>query len=239
MSAPATPTASSLPTSGTGGAPDSTRLIFVLITMGLSNVDDLLAYWLHTDKGWIIASALTGLLLAAIVGFIIHYRDELFARLALFGLFAGFAELPADHYAVAVVKILVYPLHGPFIWSSPLYMPFSYIIVMVQLGYLGYWLTQRWGLVWATVAIAVLGGVNVPLYEYLANRAEFWYYHDCHMLFGTVPYITIFTETFFSLVLPFLVSLLPRVSWPVVALLGALEGAWMFVLFYFGFKVTG
>jgi len=239
MSAPAPPTASSPPASGAGGAPDSTRLIFVLITMGLSNVDDLLAYWLHTDEGWIIASALTLLLLTAIVGFIVHYRDELFARLALFGLFAGFAELPADHYAVAVVKILVYPLQGPFIWSSPLYMPFSYIIVMVQLGYLGYWLTQRWGLLWATVAIAVLGGVNVPLYEYLANRAEFWSYHNCHMLFGTVPYITVFAETFFSLVLPFLVSLLPRVSWPVVALLGVLEGAWMFVLFYFGFKVTG
>ena len=94
-------------------------------------------------------------------------------------------------------------------------------------------------MLWATVAIAVLGGVNVPLYEYLARRAEFWYYQDCNMLFGTVPYITIFAETFFSMVLPFLVSRLPRVSWPVVALLGVLEGAWMFVLFYFGFKLTG
>ena len=239
MPEPATLPTPPPPTVRLGGAPDSTRLIFVLVTMGFSTVDDLVAYFLHSDKGWLIASALTVVLLAAILGFIVHYRDELFARLFVFGLFAGFAELPSDHYAVGVLKIMVYPLQGPFIWSSPLYMPFSYIIVMVQLGYLGYWFTQRWGLLWATVAIAALGGVNVPLYEYLAKRAEFWYYQDCHMLFGTVPYITIFAETFFSLVLPFLVSLLLRVSWPVVALLGVLEGAWMFVLFYFGFKLTG
>jgi len=239
MPEPATLPTPPPPTVRLGGAPDATRLIFVLVTMGFSTVDDLVAYFLHSDKGWLIASALTVVLLAAILGFILHYRDDLFARLFVFGLFAGFAELPSDHYAVGVLKIMVYPLQGPFIWSSPLYMPFSYIIVMVQLGYLGYWFTQRWGLLWATVAIAVLGGVNVPLYEYLARRAEFWYYQDCHMLFGTVPYITIFTETFFSLVLPFLVSLLLRVSWPVVALLGVLEGAWMFVLFYFGFKLTG
>jgi hypothetical protein len=118
-------------------------------------------------------------------------------------------------------------------------MPFSYVVVMVQLGYLAYWCTKRWGLGWATLAIAVLGGVNVPVYEFLARRAEFWTYHDCRMLFNTVPYITILSETLLSLVLPFLVSLVRRVSWPVVALLGVLEGAWMLVVFYFGFKLTG
>ena len=220
------------------GAPEGKRLAFVIATMVFGIADDVIACFLPPDKGWLVASILTAVLVLAILGFTAHYRDQFFARLFVFGLFAGFAELPADYYSVSVLKILVYPEQGPFILSSPLYMPFSYIVVMVQLGYLSYWLTGRWGLVWATVAITLLGGLNVPLYEFLARRAGFWHYQDCYLLFGAVPPMVIVTEAAFSLVLPLVVSWLPRVSWLWVAALGVLEGVWMLVVFYLGFRLT-
>ena len=45
-------------------------------------------------------------------------------------------------------------------------MPFAYIVVLVQLGYLAYWMTQKWGVGTATILSGVIGGVNVPLYEF-------------------------------------------------------------------------
>lgn len=225
--------------SGLAGAPDSRRLAFVIATMVFGVAGDVIATRLPPQHGWLVASILTAVLVLAMLAFIAFYRDHFFARLFVFGLFAGFAELGADHYSVSVLKILVYPQDGPFIVSSPLYMPFSYIVVMVQLGFLSYWLTQRWGLGWATLAITLLGGLNVPLYEFLARRAGFWHYQDCYLLFGAVPPMVIVTEAAFSLVLPWIVRYLPRLSWFWVAALGVLEGLWMWVVFYVGFRLTG
>lgn len=215
-------------------------MAFVIVTMVFGIADDGIACFLPDPqaRGWLVASLLTAVLVLAIVGFAAYYRDQLFTRLLVFGLFAGFAELPADYYSVSVLEILVYPQHGPFILSSPLYMPFSYVVVMVQLGYLSYWFTRRWGLAWATVAITLLGGLNVPLYEYLAKRAGFWYYQDCYRIFDAVPPMVIVTEAAFSLVLPLAVSWLPRLPWRGVAALGVLEGLWMFVVFYVGYRLT-
>ncbi len=210
---------------------------FVIGMIVFSGLADSIAC--HFALGWRVAAWLTVVLVLSIVTFTAYYRDKLFAQLFLFGLVAGFAELPADHSAVAVYKILVYPLHGPFVWSSPLYMPFSYIIVMVQLGYLSLWMTKRWGLLRATLAIAIFGGINVPSYEYLAKGAEFWYYQNCNMIFGAVPYVTIFSETLFSLVLPVVVAQFHKVRWQWIVLFGLLEGAWMWLTFVLGIKLLG
>jgi len=50
--------------------------------------------------------------------------------------------------------------------------------------------------------------------------------------------MVIVTEAAFSLVLPLVVSWLPRISWLWVAALGVLEGVWMLVVFYLGFRLT-
>ena len=206
---------------------ESTRLKFVLITLVLAVAADTTAKVF--GLGWAAAAVITFSLNAAILGFAYLYADKLMAQLFVFGLMAGFAELPSDHYSVSTIGTLVYDKGGNFLWTSPLYMPFAYVVVLVQLGYLAYWMTQKWGLATATLLSGAIGGVNVPLYEYLAKGADYWYYKNCRMIFGGVPYYIVGGEIAFVAVLPIITSLLARAKWPAVAALGLLEGVVMFV----------
>jgi len=213
------------------------RLTFVVATLLFAGAADFLCAVFHL--GWVAATLLTIVLIAAIVVFTWYHRDRLFLQLLIFGLVVGFAELPTDHLAVVGQKTLVYPQEGPFIWSSPLYMPFAYIIIMVQLGYLGYWATRKWGLRVASIGIAVFGAINVPGYELLAKYADFWYYENCRMLLGAVPYYTIASELVFALALPPIVSLFDKAKWWLIVLLGLLEGVVMLLASLITFKILG
>nr|WP_156302314.1 hypothetical protein [Methylogaea oryzae] len=136
------------------------RLVFVLITMVLALVTDLVAWALHA--GWVAAALITFAVNGLILYRTYQTRDGLFARLYLFGLLVGFGELPTDHLAVSVQQTLVYAPGEPFIWDSPFYMPFSWALIMFQFGYLAYWMANRWGLGKATLLTGLLAPSTCP-----------------------------------------------------------------------------
>ena len=133
-----------------------------------------------------------------LVAFMIVRRDRFLANLMLFGLAVGFAELPSDAWLVDFLKTLDYSNgvdgagYNPMIWRSPIWMPFAWQIVAVQFGYIGLRLFERLG--WGGLLLAgLLGAVNIPYYEEMALRINWWRYRNCAMLLHT-PYAIIAGE---------------------------------------------
>jgi hypothetical protein len=215
------------------------RLVLVVSVLVANLVLEWAAGKVATEAtgGW-IATGVTFAVVAVIVGYLIRYRDPLMARLSFLGLVVGLAELPADAWAVSGVEILDYNPAGPFIWDSPLYMPFSWGVTVVVFGYAGIWIASRWGLPVAALALAVVGGLTLPGYETGAHYAHFWSYHDCWRVFGNItPVFLLFTETLISLTIPVLAVLAMKARVRTLVLLGLAEGAWMYAIsplfFYF------
>lgn len=217
---------------------DRARFRLVLTTLGLSFVGNAIAALY--SLGWPAAAAMTIALLGIIGRHVLRHRDPILGRLLVFGLLVGFGELPADHFGVVTTATLVYPTGQPMIGVSPLYMPFAWGIVFVQLGFLAWWLARRWGAGRTAVVLAIVGGVNIPIYEYLAKYADFWYYRNTPMLFGATPYYVILAETLLSLALPLLVaSISARTSARTLVALAALEAAWIYVAGRISYGLVG
>ena len=62
------------------------------------------------------------------------------------------------------------------LWDSPLYMPFSWAVVLTQIGYLGWLLLGRLRAWQVGLLLVPVSGVLVPLYENWAIRAGWWHY---------------------------------------------------------------
>lgn len=104
-----------------------------------------------------------------LLGFVLRHRDIILGRLLLFGLTVGFSELAADAWLVDYTGTLDYSIGGgPKLWRSPIWMPFAWEIVVVQFGYVGLWLWRRFDR-WGLIAIGMLGGINIPYYEEMAQ----------------------------------------------------------------------
>ena len=90
-----------------------------------------------------------------LLSFVFLRRDILIARLLVFGLADGFAELPADAWLVLHTRTLDYSGGGgPMLWCSPIWMPLAWQIVAVQFGYLGLRLRENFG--W--LGLLMIGG---------------------------------------------------------------------------------
>lgn len=217
---------------------DRARFRLILGTLGLSFVGNAVSAWFSI--GWISASIMTGVLLTWIVMHTARTRDPILTRLLAFGLFVGFGELPADHFGVVTTRTLVYPPGPPLIWDSPLYMPFAWVIVFVQLGYLAWWLSRRLGLRQTSLALAIFGGINIPIYEFLAKYANFWFYRNTPMLFGVTPYYVILAEALLSLALPLLVAGISERT-PVGSLMvrAAIQSIWIYAAGRIAFALVG
>ncbi len=204
------------------------RMILVLGTIGSSLVWDGLAAFL----GWgpWAAYAMTGILLVAFCGYALRTRDMVIVRLMWFGTVVGFGELFADNWAVNVSQTLVYLGDGPSVWASPLYMPFSWIVVITQIGYLAYWLTCKKGFLWAIVGATLLGATNIPVYEWLAAKAGFWYYQDCWLILKYTPVYVIAGEAALTAVLPLIVWRVESVPWKRILVLGVLQSLWVYFI---------
>ena len=166
-----------------------------------------------------------------LLGFVVVHRDRVLARLMIFGLAVGFAELVADAWLVDFTHTLDYsPGGGPMLWRSPLWMPFAWEVVTVQLSYLGLWLWQRYGSGVGLLLVGVLGAINIPYYEEMARRIHWWSYSGSRMLLHT-PWYIIVGEFGIAIVLTVLARLLPvRGTMPVIAL-GLVGGAGIFVCY--------
>lgn len=187
----------------------------------------------YLGSGALSASILTLIVFPSYLLYTLITRNPLMQRLMVFGFVLGVVELIADHFAVVTADSLrYYPEEEPFmVWTSPLYMPFAWTEVALQLALLGIRLTQRWGLALASVVLAVAGGVYVFFYENLAKSAGWWHYENVAMLWNT-PYFISGAEMLLFLVLPSVMLLIYKHSLWKAALWGAICSLWIWVTAY-------
>jgi hypothetical protein len=212
------------------------RLKIVGSTIGLN----ILVVALLTLAPW--SDWKTGLALnlfdnALLLAFVFLYHDTLLARMMVFGLVTGFAELAADAWLVDYTRTLDYSIGGgPMLWRSPIWMPVAWEIVAVQFGCLGLWLRDRLGAV-GLAAIGLLGAINIPYYEEMAKRIQWWQYHGCRMISNT-PYYIILGELLVAVAITLLARPLRRGAWAPVVPAGIAGGAAIFIAYALAYGVT-
>jgi len=200
------------------------RTRFVLFTLCLVlgwNFASSLVGW-----GWPTATIISFGVVALFISYAWRHHDNFVARIILFSLVTGWTELLADQWLVDVTGTLVYLPGGPFVWRSPLYMPFAWTVVTTQLGYIGWWLSKRYGTLFASVLIGLIGAVNIPLYEQWAKGANWWFYRNTSML-GNTPWYIIGGEFLIALTLPVAMSVVEKRHWRVSVLVGVAQGLWI------------
>lgn len=191
-----------------------------------------------TDAGWISAFTLAIGMYVIIGSFAYLTKDEFLYRLLLFGIIAGAVELFADCWLINSTLTLVYPQDEPMVACSPLYMPFAWAVVLVQVGYLGWLISGHKSLGFSMLATMVLGLLFIPLFEHWAFGAEWWYYRDTPMIFNT-PYYIIVAEGLICLVLPFFFKVQSHKKFSLAALFGIVQGFWIWAAYYISFMIVG
>jgi hypothetical protein len=212
------------------------RLLVVLATI----VVNVVAVGLLVIAPW--SDWRTGLALnlfdnALLLGFVILRRDALLARLLVFGLAVGLAELAADAWLVDYTRTLDYAIGGgPMLWRSPAWMPLAWEVVSVQFGYLGLRLCERFGSRGLAI-IGLLGALNIPYYEEMARRIHWWQYRDCRMISNT-PYYIILGELGIAIALTLLARPLRRGNLAPAPVLGVAGGAAIFICYALAYALT-
>jgi len=214
------------------------RLRFILATLAL------VAAWIITNSffktGWITAAILAFGVLIILITYVIRTDDQLIGKFIFFGLTAGFVELLADAWLVARTKTLFYEHGEPLLLDSPIYMPVAWAVILVQIGYLGYYIYLRKGLLFATIVTGLIGGAIIPIYEYSAKGAGWWAYEDLHRMFlGATPYYIILGEFLLALALPGLLILVSRRQFYWTLPIGAAMGIWIWISYFIAFQLLG
>jgi hypothetical protein len=181
-------------------------------------------------RGWVTAVALDTLAVSYLLCLAgRRIWRPLLVRLLLLGLVAGVLELATDAAGRDFAHSLVYPPGAPSVWVSPFYMPFSWMIVLTQLGYLGWrlrTLAPRMSVPLAVALTAVSGALIVPFYEETALYAGWWRYIPARLAFGHTPAYVFLFEGLVAAALPLVGAGLTRAPLTRVALRGAALGAW-------------
>jgi hypothetical protein len=104
----------------------------------------------------------------------------------------GVVELLADALCVHYTGTLDYaPAGSAPLFLSPWWMPLAWMVVAVQIGYVGAGLIARFG-AWRGAALTgLLGAVNIPFYEEMAYHANWWRYVQCFRVWHTPVYIVV------------------------------------------------
>ncbi len=179
--------------------------------------------------GWRFNVALLIVMLGGVALYLGKTRDRTLARLLLFSLIVGFGELPADSFGVQHECALVYPQDGLMLWDSPAWVPFSWTVLILQFSFFAWCAVRRWRVVWAGLALAIAGCLNIPFYETLARYADFWRYENCWALFDVTPYAVIFAEFLIGMALPLTVRGIERASTAGVVGRGIAFSLWIWI----------
>ena len=188
---------------------------------------------LHPWGGWKSPTIITTIAFIPVLIYMGMRRDAVAEKFMLACLISGFLELAADWYIIVVKPTTMYMGGGPFIWESPLYMPFSWTIVPFTVGMISRWVDKRWGLLTATIVAGLLGLLMVPAWEHLAKLAGFWYYYNTPMI-GNTPYYIMFGECIIFASLPFALRFINPSRWITSIGVGAGMGLWIFIAFWMG-----
>jgi hypothetical protein len=217
-------------------ATNKNRTLFVLgvMTFGIIVliIDSIQA------KGWISAAWWGYGLSAVFLAYSVITRDGMMLRFFLFCVTAGFAELIADAWLVDYTKTLIYPRPEPMLLSSPAYMPFSWTVVLMEVGYIGWLVSKKWGMLKASIFLCFLGAMLVPLYESWAIHAGWWHYINTPVIFK-VPTYVIIAEGLLMITLPFMLNKVENAKPGVVILWGLAEGVVMLLACYIAYSVAG
>lgn len=153
-------------------------------------------------KGWMGAGFNTTLVSIIYFVYAAKARNAMLTNWLILSLTAGFVELLADWWLVEKTVSLVYA-DGPKLVVSPIYMPFAWMLVIVQVGLVGQWFARRFSPTLAALMTATLAGITIPAYESLAKVADWWVYQNTPM-FMNAPYYIILGEFLIGLPLVFL-----------------------------------
>ena len=191
-------------------------------------LDFVLTYIDSVTKLWyigIIDLLLTALLLLLFIS--IRSFRPLLGRLMLVGFIAGICELFTDASGKYVVHSLIYPVGELSIWTSPLYMPLSWLVTLTYLGYISWRLRALLGLQIAILLCGLLGAIDIPFFEEISYYGGWWRYVPTHLMLGHTPaYVALF-EGLVVAALPLLFNRLERRSWIETVALGVVIGIWM------------
>jgi len=202
---------------------------FIFTTILVTLVVAAVSSYMHA--GWKSAFALSLGMFSVIAGYAIWAKDTFLYRLLLFGILAGLTELFADCWLVRSTGTLVYENSEPMLACSPLYMPFAWAVILVQVGYLG-WLIAGHKPLWISMlATMFIGLLFIPLFEHLAKGAGWWYYKDCLMIFNT-PYYIIMGEGLICMTLPLFFTIQSHKNYGLAAAFGLLQGLWIWGAYY-------
>lgn len=221
--------------------PDSTdplergRLWVVLGTVALNVVT---VSWLTMApwSDWRTGLALNFFNNWLLIRFAVLRRDKFLGRLILFGIVVGFAELPADAWLVDYTRTLDYSIGGgPMLWRSPVWMPLAWEVVAVQFGYIGLRLWERFGRA-GLLLIGLLGAINIPFYEEMARRINWWQYGGCRMISQT-PYYIIVGEFGIAVALAVLARKVRKGTWLTAIITGIMGGIAIFICYALAYAV--
>lgn len=188
--------------------------------------------------GWKAASASVVVSSVMLAVFCLRHPEPLFARLLVFGLGVGFAELLNDTWLIDK-NILIYDPGGPFIWKTPLYMPFCWALIFVTNGTIAAWLYGKLGGLKGALAMAAISGLYIPGFEATAAKALWWHYEHVKMLFGLAPDFVVLGEALLALPLPVMVVFFARRNFGIALGLGILEGLIVWLTTALALAVTG
>lgn len=202
------------------------RSIFIFTSMALAI--GLLALFAWKFPGWISASIWSYGFSLVYLLYVLIKKDYVLGRFLLFSLFAGFTELLPDGWLVSYTNTLFYPEGQPMLYHSPMYMPFSWVVVLTQIGYIGYLINKKHNLLVTSIIIGLLGSSIIPFYEYLAIHAEWWHYENAPK-WGIVPIYIFVAEGLLMLTIPDLFDRCERLHIKFIPLFGILQGLVMWV----------
>ncbi len=189
--------------------------------------------------GWKSAAFNPALMCGLFAVYIVKYRDSYLLGWAVFGVAAGFTELAADWWLVHRTESLVYAAGEPMLVASPLYMPFAWALLLLQIGAIAHWLRGRMSKVKAAIVTGLIGGVNIPLYEHLAADADWWVYVSTPMV-ANAPYYIILGEFLLALPLVWMVDGLEKLGpWKGGLLFGVVEGLVIFGAYVVAWWLVG
>lgn len=189
-------------------------------------------------KGWWGAAFNTALVSVIYITYAARSGNPMLQNWLLLAMAAGFTELAADWWLVVHTQTLVYA-SGPKVVVSPIYMPFAWMLVLVQVGLVGQWLRRKLPIVVAALATATLAGMTIPLYESLAKFAQWWVYQDTPMILNA-PYYIILGEFLLGLPLVWLGLRLADRLRPALAIgLGVVEGLVIWLAYFVAFSLVG
>ena len=192
----------------------------------------------HFHLGWRSGFTLAFGMYIILSWFAYSRNDVFLKKLLLFGIAAGIIELFADCWLVKTTGTLVYPSREPMIFCSPLYMPFAWAVILVQIGYLG-WLISNKEKMWLSMLCStIIGFAVIPLFEHWAKGAGWWYYQNCKIIFST-PWYIILGEGLICIFLPLFFKYINQRNYTFQIPLGIIEGLWIWVAYFIAIHITG